>query len=150
MKVIITQLGNPNRNAEEIRVSGRLFFNRGAMSDDIAQSISDNDITTEGNIQLFFQEMGSSKDNYGYFIFNKITLKDGDICYVFQLSILDGRIIDMDYIAQAICLPMSNRFVANNPNKKTYIKIGNDLFLIVAHTICNTTDFLISKIICNK
>lgn len=149
MKVILTQLGNPLRNTEEIKESGRLFFNRGEMSNDIAQAISDNDITTEGNIQLFFQEMGSSKDNYGYFIFNKTILEDGAICYVFQLSIIDERIIDTDYIAMAICCPMINRFVLNNPGKKTYIKIGDNLLLLEAHTISNTTDFQISKIICN-
>lgn len=41
MKALITDLGNPKRTPEEIKESGRLFFNRGELNDDIALALVD-------------------------------------------------------------------------------------------------------------
>ena len=148
MKALITDLGNPKRTPEEIKESGRLFFNRGELNNDIALALVDNDVTTEGNIQLFFQEMGSNKDNYGYFIFNKIT---GEyIVYDFLLSIVDERLIDVEYVAKAICLPMMNRFQLNNPNMDSYIKVGEDCYKMVQHDNVSELEMNISKHICKQ
>jgi len=148
MKALITELGNPKRTQEEIKESGRLFFNRGELNDDIAFALVDNDVTTEGNIQLFFQEMGSNKDNYGYFIFNKTN--GNYIVYDFLLSILDDRLTDVEYVAKAICLPMMNRFQLNNPNRDSYIKVGDDCHKLVHHDSVSEIELTISKLICGQ
>ena len=148
MKALITELGNPKRTQEEIKESGRLFFNRGELTDDIAFALVDNDVTTEGNIQLFFQEMGPNKDNYGYFIFNKTN--GNYIVYDFLLSILDDRLADVEYVAKAICLPMMNRFQLNNPNRDSYIKVGDDCYKLVHHDNVSEIELTISKLICGQ
>ena len=92
--------------------------------------------------------MGSNKDNYGYFIFNKIT---GEyIVYDLLLSIVDERLIDVEYVAKAICLPMMNRFQLNNPNMDSYIKVGEDCYKMVQHDNVSELEMNISKLICKQ